>query len=386
MTKKSLCALLLAGLFCITASRACAAPLEETPPITLTAPSCLLMDADTGAVIFEKSADEQRPVASVTKLMTLLILFEKLDGGEITPDDQVTVSPNAAGQTGSQALLDANAVYPLKDLLRSTIIASGNDSAVALAEYAAGTEEAFVRLMNERAAALGLQNTVYKNCTGLPTEGAHTTARDVAVLSREVCTHPDYFDYSGTWLSTLTHPGGRTTDLTNTNRLVRFYTGCDGLKTGSTNEAKYCMSATAVRNGMRLIAVVLGASTSQTRFSEARSMLDYGFATYSHADILTQDTPLNATVPVTLGAKDAVKAAPGGNLSMLLKSGQQKQLSFELSLLPSVAAPVQKGDVLGEITVLLSGRAVAKVPAVAAESVPLPGFLNGLMRLFGNWK
>ena len=167
---------------------------------------------------------------------------------------------------------------------------------------------------------------------------------------------------------------------------MRFYTGCDGLKTGSTNEAKYCMSATAVRNGMRLIAVVLGASTSQTRFSEARSMLDYGFATYSHADILTQDTPLNATVPVTLGAKDAVKAAPGGNLSMLLKSGQQKQLSFELSLLPSVAAPVQKGDVLGEITVLLSGRAVAKVPAVAAESVPLPGFLNGLMRLFGNWK
>lgn len=386
MLKKTLCALLAAGLFSCLTVTGFAAPLEETPPITLTSPSYLLMDADTGAVIFEKNADERRPVASVAKLMTLLILMEKLDAGELSLDDSVDVSETAAGQTGSQALLDAHSAYPLKDLLRSTIIASGNDSAVALAEYMAGTEEAFVALMNERAQTMGLSGTVYKNCTGLPAEGQYTTARDVAAVSRQMCAHKTYFEYSSVWLDTMTHPSGRVTDLTNTNRLVRFYTGCDGLKTGSTNEAKYCMSATATRNGMRLIAVVLGAPASQTRFNEARSMLDYGFATYSRVEAFKKGAPMDAYVPVKLGAQDSVRVQAGGGVTLLLKSGQQKQLSVELSLLESVQAPVQAGDVLGEIRVLLSGQVVAQVPAIAAENVPLPGFLDGVTRLLRNWK
>ncbi len=363
-----------------------AEPLEQGTPLTLTAPSAILMEAETGAVIFEKNADEQRPAASVNKLMTLLIVLEKLDQGAFTPEDKITVSPAAAAQPGSQAFLDAHAVYPLKDLLKATIIASANDAAAALAEYAAGTEEAFAGLMNEKAAALGLQNSHYVNCTGLPVEGQYTCARDVAVLSREIAKHPVYFTYSSVWLDSLTHPSGRVTDLTNTNRLVRFYRNCDGMKTGSTNEAKYCLSATAQRNGMRLIAVVLGVPNSQTRFDEARAMLDYGFSAYSLTQVAREGDWIGRQVKVNLGAKDQVDAALGGELKLLMRSGTQDQLSFEAELPESVAAPVRAGDRLGNVWVLLAGKRIARLPAVAAQDVRLPGMLEGLMRLWENWK
>ena len=354
---------------------ALAQPLEEGTPMTLTAPSALLMEAETGAVIFEKNADERRPAASVTKLMTLLLLFERLDAGEIALSDQVTVSQNAADQPGSQALLDAHAVYPLQDLLKSTIIASGNDSAVALAEYVAGTEESFVTLMNQRAEELGLINTHYVNCTGLPVADQYTSARDVAVISREMCGHPTYHSYASTWLDTLVHPSGRHTDLTNTNRLVRFYRDCDGFKTGSTNEAKYCLSATAERNGMRLIAVVLGVPNSQTRFDEARAMMDYGFATYSRTQVASPGDLAGVQVPVKMGARDQADVALGKGLSLLLRSGQAGRLRFETQLPESLTAPIAQGQEIGKIQVLLEDQLVAELPAVAAQAVRLPGLL-----------
>ncbi|MBQ9263290.1 MAG: D-alanyl-D-alanine carboxypeptidase [Clostridia bacterium] len=367
--------------------QALAQPLEEGTPMTLTAPSAVLMEADTGAVIFEKNAQEQRPVASVTKLMTLLILFEKIDGGEMTLEDQVTVSPNAAGQTGSRALIDAHATYPLGDLLKATIIASGNDSAVALAEYAAGTEENFVQLMNEKAAEMGLSGTHYVNCTGLPAEGQHTCAQDVAAISREIVTkHPGYMTYSSTWLDTLKHPSGRVTDLTNTNRLVRFYADCDGLKTGSTNEAKYCLSATAQRGGMRLIAVVLGVPSSQTRFDEARAMMDYGFATYSRTQVANPGDLIGISLPVKMGARDTVDVALGSGLSMLLRSGQKNQLTFETELPDSLTAPIEAGQEIGKVRLLLDGQVIAVLPAVAAQEVHLPGMLEGFTRMLENWR
>ncbi len=365
---------------------ALAQPLEEGTPMTLTAPSALLMEAETGAVIFEKNADERRPVASVTKLMTLLLLFERLDAGEIALSDQVTVSQNAADQPGSQALLDAHAVYPLQDLLKSTIIASGNDSAVALAEYVAGTEESFVTLMNQRAEELGLINTHYVNCTGLPVADQYTSARDVAVISREMCGHPTYHSYASTWLDTLVHPSGRHTDLTNTNRLVRFYRDCDGFKTGSTNEAKYCLSATAERNGMRLIAVVLGVPNSQTRFDEARAMMDYGFATYSRTQVASPGDLAGVQVPVKMGARDQADVALGKGLSLLLRSGQAGRLRFETQLPESLTAPIAQGQEIGKIQVLLEDQLVAELPAVAAQAVRLPGLLEGFTRLWENWK
>ena len=365
---------------------ALAQPLEEGTPMTLTAPSALLMEAETGAVIFEKNADERRPAASVTKLMTLLLLFERLDAGEIALSDQVTVSQNAADQPGSQALLDAHAVYPLQDLLKSTIIASGNDSAVALAEYVAGTEESFVTLMNQRAEELGLINTHYVNCTGLPVADQYTSARDVAVISREMCGHPTYHSYASTWLDTLVHPSGRHTDLTHTNRLVRFYRDCDGFKTGSTNEAKYCLSATAERNGMRLIAVVLGVPNSQTRFDEARAMMDYGFATYSRTQVASPGDLAGVQVPVKMGARDQADVALGKGLSLLLRSGQAGRLRFETQLPESLTAPIAQGQEIGKIQVLLEDQLVAELPAVAAQAVRLPGLLEGFTRLWENWK
>ncbi len=363
-----------------------AAPLEEGAPMTLTAPSAILLEADTGAVIFEKNADEQRPVASVTKLMTLLLVLEKLDEGSVTLEDKITVSPAAAGQPGSQAFLDAYAVYPLKDILKATIIASANDGAVALAEYIAGTEDGFVSLMNGKAQEMRLENTHYVNCTGLPADGQYTCARDVAAISREVVKHPTYFTYSSTWLDSLTHPSGRTTDLTNTNRLVRFYKDCDGLKTGSTNEAKYCLSATAERNGMRLIAVVLGVPNSQTRFDEARAMMDYGFSNYNRVQVAKTGDLVGVQVPVKLGAREQVDAALGSGLSLLLKNGQQKELSFETHLPEYLNAPVAEGEPLGTVQVLLSGKPIAELPAVAAQSVRLPGLLEGFFRMLENWR
>lgn len=375
----------MAAILCLLPLTALAKPLEETPPMTLTAPSALLMEAETGAVIFEKNADERRPVASVTKLMTLLLVFERLDAGEIHLTDSVTVSPNAAAQQGSQALLDAHAVYPLEDLLKSTIIASGNDSAVALAEYVAGTEESFVKLMNQRAEEMQLTNTHYVNCTGLPASGQYTSARDVAAISREMTKHSAYFGYASTWLDTLIHPSGRHTDLTNTNRLVRFYQDCDGLKTGSTNEAKYCLSSTAERDGMRLIAVVLGVPNSQTRFDEARAMMDYGFATYSRTQVAQPGDLTGVQVPVKMGARAQVDVALGKGLSLLLRSGQSNKLRFETVLPESMSAPIQQGQEIGTIQVLLEDQLVAQLPAVAAQSVRLPGFLEGFVRWWENW-
>ncbi|MDD6040840.1 MAG: D-alanyl-D-alanine carboxypeptidase [Clostridia bacterium] len=377
-------ALLMVWMLCV--GSACAAPLETGVPIELTSPSAMLVEAQTGTVIFEKDADERRQVASVTKLMTLLICLEKLEAGEISLEDPVTVSPTAAGQIGSQALLDANATYTLEQLLHATIIASANDAACALAEYMAGTEAAFAELMNQRAQELGMNDTYYVNSTGLPDSAQYTTARDVAVLACEVCRHELYFEHASVWMDTLTHPSGRTTDLTNTNRLVRFYDGCDGLKTGSADVSKYCLAATAQKNGLRLIAIVLGTPVSQTRFDEARAMMDYGFASYRRVTLLQTGDLLGKTVRVRLGMQEELEAAAGSGVSMLLRPGQEKQLSLEVELPQEITAPVAKGDTLGVVRVLLNGEVIARLPAVASQDVGMPGLLEGFVRLFANWR
>ena len=357
------------------------APMEEGTPFTLTSPSVILTEPKTGKVIFEKNADERRPVASVTKVMTILLTLEAIDDGRVGLGDSVSVSARASGMGGSQVFLDANRNYRLRDLLKSVIVASANDAAVALAEYMDGAEEAFVRRMNQRAQELGLTNTHYVNCTGLPAQGHYTTARDVAKLSAQLDAHPLYYDFSTIWMDELTHPGGRVTQLTNTNRLIRFYSGCDGYKTGSTNEAKYCICATAQKNGLRLIAVVLGANASQTRFDEARSMLEYGFSGYQLFTPVKEGDSLGMQVPVRLGGSDTVSAVSGGTSELLLKKGDQSQIALEVALAESVAAPVRKGDVLGEIRVKQGGTTVQTLPAVAGETVELPGMINALLRI-----
>ena len=365
---------------CIAAAQA-DAPMEESPPITLSSPSCILTEAGTGRVIFEKNADERRPVASVTKIMTILLTLEAIDEGRVDADDSVLVSPRASGMGGSHVFLDANRSYRLSDLLKSVIVASANDAAVALAEHLCGAEEAFVRRMNERAAELGLANTHYVNCTGLPAEGHYTTARDVAHLSAQLDRHPLYYTFSTIWMDELRHSSGRVTQLTNTNRLVRFYPGCDGYKTGSTNEARYCISATAKKDGMRLIAVVLGAQAGQTRFDEARAMLEYGFSNYQLAVPVREGEKLGMDVPVKLGAEDSVPAVSGGTCSLLVRRGETADISLEVALVERVSAPVRVGNVLGEIRVKQGDAVVARIPALAGRTVELPGFVGSLLRI-----
>lgn len=379
--KTGLAALVIALLLLPGIAQADELPMKAEAPITLTSPSAILCEASTGQVIFEKNADERRPVASVNKVMTILLTLEAVDEGRVSLEDQVTVSPRAASMGGSQAFLDAGERYKLSELLKTVIVASANDSAVALAEHLAGTEESFVRLMNTRAEELGLTNTHYANCTGLPAQEHYTTARDVAKLSAQLDLHPIYYRYSTIWMDEIKHRGGRVTSLTNTNRLIRFYPGCDGYKTGSTNEARYCVSATAKKEGMRLIAVVLGTPAGQTRFDEARAMLEYGFANVQIVTPIAQGQALDMTVPVRLGGRDEVSVLSGGTCSLLERRGEKNALSLEAALVEKVNAPVYAGDVLGEIRVKRGDEVVAVVPAVAAEDVQLPGMVDALIRI-----
>ena len=379
--KTGLAALVTALLLLPGIAQADELPMKAEAPITLTSPSAILCEASTGQVIFEKNADERRPVASVNKVMTILLTLEAVDEGRVSLEDQVTVSPRAASMGGSQAFLDAGECYKLSELLKTVIVASANDSAVALAEHLAGTEESFVRLMNTRAEELGLTNTHYANCTGLPAQEHYTTARDVAKLSAQLDLHPIYYRYSTIWMDEIKHRGGRVTSLTNTNRLIRFYPGCDGYKTGSTNEARYCVSATAKKEGMRLIAVVLGTPAGQTRFDEARAMLEYGFANVQLVTPIAQGQALDMTVPVRLGGRDEVSVLSGGTCSLLERRGEKNALSLEAALVEKVNAPVYAGDVLGEIRVKRGDEVVAVVPAVAGEDVQLPGMVDALIRI-----
>lgn len=379
--KTGLAALVTALLLLPGIAQADELPMKAEAPITLTSPSAILCEASTGQVIFEKNADERRPVASVNKVMTILLTLEAVDEGRVSLEDQVTVSPRAASMGGSQAFLDAGERYKLSELLKTVIVASANDSAVAIAEHLAGTEESFVRLMNTRAEELGLTNTHYANCTGLPAQEHYTTARDVAKLSAQLDLHPIYYRYSTIWMDEIKHRGGRVTSLTNTNRLIRFYPGCDGYKTGSTNEARYCVSATAKKEGMRLIAVVLGTPAGQTRFDEARAMLEYGFANVQLVTPIAQGQALDMTVPVRLGGRDEVSVLSGGTCSLLERRGEKNALSLEAALVEKVNAPVYAGDVLGEIRVKRGDEVVAVVPAVAGEDVQLPGMVDALIRI-----
>ena len=379
--KTGLAALVTALLLLPGIAQADELPMKAEAPITLTSPSAILCEASTGQVIFEKNADERRPVASVNKVMTILLTLEAVDEGRVAVEDQVPVSPRAASMGGSQAFLDAGERYKLSELLKTVIVASANDSAVALAEHLAGTEESFVRLMNTRAEELGLTNTHYANCTGLPAQEHYTTARDVAKLSAQLDLHPIYYRYSTIWMDEIKHRGGRVTSLTNTNRLIRFYPGCDGYKTGSTNEARYCVSATAKKEGMRLIAVVLGTPAGQTRFDEARAMLEYGFANVQLVTPIAQGQALDMTVPVRLGGRDEVSVLSGGTCSLLERRGEKNALSLEAALVEKVNAPVYAGDVLGEIRVKRGDEVVAVVPAVAGEDVQLPGMVDALIRI-----
>ena len=360
-------------------------PLEERAPVSLECKSALLMEASSGQIIFETNADEKRPVASVVKIMTILMCLEAVDSGRVSLDDRVTISKNASGMGGSQVLLDTGEVQTLDILLKSTVVGSANDAAVAIAEHLYGSQELFVKQMNARAQVLGMKDTVFVNCTGLPAQGQHTTARDVARMAAALFGHELYYKYAGIWMDKVDHGDGRVTDLTNTNRLIRFYDGCDGGKTGSTNEAGYCIAATARRGGMRLIAVVLGGSSGKKRFACSEKMFDHGFANYRLLTAAERGTRVRGEMPVTGGSLDSVPLALDGDLTLLMNKAEAAEIELKPNLPPSVAAPVAAGDEIGSVDILLNGRTIARIPVAAAGSVARQGFPDAWRRLWEGW-
>ena len=360
-------------------------PLETDAPFEWNAKSVLLIDAATGTVIMEKNADEQLPAASITKLMTILLVMEEMERGSIAADTEVTVSAQAAGMGGSQALLDAGGVYTVGDLLKSMIVASANDSAVALAELLSGSEEAFAGRMNERARQLGLTGTKYINATGLPAEGQHTTARDIALLSQEVLSYPVYFEYSGIWMDEIKHKNDRVTELVNTNRLVRFYEGADGVKTGSTNEAGYCISATAKRGEDRFIAVVLGADSGKNRFALAQKMLDHAFCHYTTRKMIGQGDLIEQKLPVNGSMVENVPLAASQDVHLTVKKEDENKINTIVNLPQTVQAPLMTGEKVGEIQFMLRDDVLYSVDIVAAEDAKKADIFGNMVRILRGW-
>ena len=366
--KRTVFSLLAAFALCVSAA-------AVGPAVSC--PSALLMEKQTGTVLFAQDEHTPREPASVTKIMTLLLVMEAIDSGALSYDDVVTGSAHAAGMGGSQIWLKENEQMTVRDLLKAVCIVSGNDAAVALAEHLAGSEDAFVERMNARAQELGMNDTHFVNCTGLPAERHLTSACDIALMSRElILHHPDIRQFTTVWMDSLR--GGESM-LVNTNKLIRFYDGATGLKTGSTGSAGYCLSATAEKNGMELIAVVLKGKTSDERFSDAKSLLNYGFSTWSLVTV-TPDEVL-PPVPVMLGVRGTVQPVLTSENTLLVEKTLANSLTKEIALAESVAAPVYAGDTLGQLTVRdAAGNTVAELPILAGEDVGHVTFVQMLGR------
>ncbi len=344
--------------------------------------SYLLMDAATGTILQSRNEHERLAPASVTKIMTLLLVMEAIDSGALQWTDTVTASETATAKGGSQVYLKVGETMSVEDMVKSIAVSSANDCACAMAEHLAGSESAFVEKMNARAQELGMNDTQFVNCTGLddsPDASNHrTSAYDIALMSQELLTkHPDIKKFTTIWMDSVR---GGAFGLNNTNKLIRFYSGATGLKTGFTSSAGYCLSASALRDGMELIAVVMGCETSADRFSTCRQLLDYGFATYSLYDA---PVPEDAFVPVKLGKAKQIHLVPQGNSKLLVKKGEVSKLNHELTVLPEVSAPIPQSAKLGEICIKSGDEILLRIPLVAEQPVERKNFADLFVELLG---
>ncbi|MCR4692488.1 MAG: D-alanyl-D-alanine carboxypeptidase [Firmicutes bacterium] len=343
--------------------------------------SAILLEPSTGTVIYEQNADEKVQIASVTKIMTMLIIMERIDEGKLALTDMVTASKNAQSYGGSTMFLEAGEEFTVSDMLKGIAVASANDGCVAMSEHIAGNEEAFVEMMNTRAKELSMENTRFANCNGLDDDvdvsEAHSTARDVAIMSAELIKHKKIFDYTTIWTDSLRD--GKFL-LANTNKLIRNYQGATGLKTGSTTKAGCCLSATAERGGMELVAVVLGAPTTDIRFSASSKLLDYGFSNYAIDKLVETGEPMG-TVNVSWGQEKTVTAEAKESFDVLTKKSEPKETEKSVKMKSRISAPVKKGDKLGEITFTQNGEVVKTVDIVAGEDVEKKGFFKILADL-----
>ncbi len=348
-----------------------------TGNIELNAKSAILIEQNSGKVLFEKSPDTKMPPASITKIMTLLLVMEAIEAGKFDYKSTVTCSEHAASMGGSQIWLEPGETMSVDELLRAAAIGSANDATCALGEHVAGSEEGFVALMNERAKALGMTNTNFQNCTGLDAKDHYTTARDIATMSRELLKHKDITKYTTVWMDSLRN--GQT-ELVNTNKLVRFYDGATGLKTGTTSGAGSCLSASAERDGLSLVAVVLGCDNSDNRFADAKKLLNYGFANYGNATIKIDRDDL-PDIPVTKGTSNSATLTADDSISFLVPKGKEGDIQKTFDLPETLEAPVVSGDTVGTITFTLDGKTLGQLPIVTSNGVDRMTYSTGIGRI-----
>ena len=357
---------------------------SKNESLQLHAKSAYLMDFATGTPVYSVRETEHLPIASMCKIMTLILSFEAIDEGIMTMDEEISVSERAASMGGSQVFLEANAKYPVRELIKSIVVCSANDSCVAMAEKIAGNEAAFTDKMNEKAKALGATDTLFANCTGLPKEPQYSCAKDVAIMLKELLSHEEYFEFGKVWMDKFSHPEGRYTEITNTNKLVRFYEGCDGGKTGFTNQAGFCLAATAKRNNMRVISVVIGEENSKNRFDDVRSMFDYAFASYTMKTVVEAGVPLEQRAIVNGGKEKSVVISPLRSAYAFTKRGEKQNIKLETQYY-TLNAPLQKGDKAGEIIVYKDNVEVERVSLVVNNDVEKATLFDRIQDVAKGW-
>lgn len=355
---------------------------KDQATLNLASQSAVLMDVGSGQVLFEKNSHEKLPPASVTKVMTLLLISEALDSEKIKLTDKVQISERAAEMGGSQIFLEPGEIQTVENLIKGIAVASGNDACVAMAEYVGGSEESFVKMMNDKAKELGMKNTNFVNTNGLPVENHYTTANDIALMSKELLKHDSMHKYLTTWMDEVVVGKKQAKiGLANTNKLIRHYQGATGVKTGFTQEAKYCLSAAAKRGDTHLVAATLGAATSKERFNDASSLLNYGFANYESVKLCSKGDLL-ATLTMDKAEKNKVKLTAKNDLTALIKKGEKKNFTKKVTVNENPKLPIQKGEKLGEVKIYKDKKLVGKVDLVTNKEVKKAGYIKMIERLF----
>ncbi|MEG1529459.1 MAG: D-alanyl-D-alanine carboxypeptidase family protein [Clostridia bacterium] len=350
-----------------------------------TAKSAYLVDDLSGSVIFAKNENARLPIASMMKIMTTLLTFEAIDSGKLSLDEEIEISEIAANMGGSQVFLDANSKHKVSNLIKSVIVASANDSSVALAEKIGGSVSGFVDMMNSRAKQLKMDNTHFVNCTGLPAPESFSSAKDASIMFRELIQHSGYFNYSKIWLEEYPHPSGRTTTITNTNKLVRFYKGCDGGKTGFTNEAKFCLTATAKRDDMRLVGVVIGADSSKSRFSDVSEMFNTAFNNYTNKSLVRAGESVKNNIEVVGGKKNTIDITVDKHLSAFMAKNEGAKFEVKFELPTTIKAKISVGDIIGKAYLVKDGVVTDEANVVANETVLHSSVFDEIKRIGDNW-
>lgn len=346
--------------------------------------SVYLIETGNGTVLYSKNENERLPIASMTKIMLLNLCFEAVEGKTLGLDETITVSENASGMGGSQVFLEKNGKYLVKDLIKSVIIASANDSSVALAERLYGSEKSCVDAMNAKSKEWKLENTMFSNCTGLTKPTQYSSAKDVAYMLTKLISHKEYFEFSHIWTDEIQHSGGRKTGLTNTNKLVRFYDGCDGGKTGFTQEAGFCLAATAKRGSLRLVAVAINSPDSKTRFNEVSALFNYGFDNFTSKTVVDSSRNLDIETTVSKGKKDKVKVYPENDVFIFSEKNKKENVIIDFKPL-NATAPLKKGDEVGELIVYKDNVEFARVKVLSAENVEKQSYFGYIANIGKNW-